>query len=321
MISEFSTQRDPINCASRRLLKALFVPVLGSIFLHSLVSASAIDAAEPSVSLVVLGDRTGGHRPGVFEYAVEQTAALNPDRVLSVGDLIEGYIDSPDVIDEQWREVEAMLTPIRDKLIAAPGNHDISSAMTREQWRSRFGSTYQAQRINDVLVIALDTEDPPVVPSPDILQKTLALEHAMARDPEATQARLLAMAANREAPVDLPGDSHLSETQVAWALGALEDNSDVALTILLMHKPAWRNPDSGFATIEAAVQDRETLVIAGHEHYFEETERNGIPFIIMGTCGGIWLREGPGRLDHILHITSANGRYSLDSIAVDLEAK
>jgi calcineurin-like phosphoesterase family protein len=321
MISEFLPERDPNDFVSHRLLKVFLIAILASISAHSLANASALDAPESSVSLVVLGDRTGGHRPGVFEYAVERAAALNPDRVLSVGDLIEGYSDSPDVIDEQWQEIEDMLTPIRDKLIAAPGNHDISSVMTREQWRSRFGSTYQAQRINDVLVIALNTEDPPVVPSPDILQKTLALEAAMARDPDGTQARLLAMAANREAPVDLPGDSHLSEAQRAWVLSTLEANDDVALTILLMHKPAWRNPDSGFAAIEAAVQGRETLIIAGHEHYFEEIERNGIPYIIMGTCGGIWLRDGPGRLDHILQITSVGGRYSLDYMTLNRAAE
>ena len=40
---------------------------------------------------VVVTDRTGGHRPGIFEKGVEKVNLLQPEFVMSVGDMIEGY--------------------------------------------------------------------------------------------------------------------------------------------------------------------------------------------------------------------------------------
>src|SRR2546421_7210353 len=50
-------------------------------------------------------DRTGGARPGVFERAVAQLNLLQPEVVVSVGDLIEGS-DKPAELDRQWTEFE-----------------------------------------------------------------------------------------------------------------------------------------------------------------------------------------------------------------------
>ena len=47
---------------------------------------------------VIVSDRTGGHRSGVFEDAMEQVNRLRPSFVLSVGDLIEGYSEDPEKV-------------------------------------------------------------------------------------------------------------------------------------------------------------------------------------------------------------------------------
>ena len=39
----------------------------------------------------IVSDRAGGHRPGVFMDAVNKLNLLQPEFVMSVGDLIEGY--------------------------------------------------------------------------------------------------------------------------------------------------------------------------------------------------------------------------------------
>ena len=39
----------------------------------------------------IVGDRTGGHRPGVFRHAIQRLNQLQPEFVVGVGDLIEGY--------------------------------------------------------------------------------------------------------------------------------------------------------------------------------------------------------------------------------------
>jgi len=51
-------------------------------------------------SFVVVGDRTGGHRPQVFSNAMRHINLLNPDFVVSVGDLIEGYSQDEKAVNQ-----------------------------------------------------------------------------------------------------------------------------------------------------------------------------------------------------------------------------
>jgi hypothetical protein len=51
---------------------------------------------------VIVTDRTGGRRPGVFSQAVEQINLMQPEFVLSVGDLIEGYTEDPGQWALEW---------------------------------------------------------------------------------------------------------------------------------------------------------------------------------------------------------------------------
>ena len=52
----------------------------------------------------IVTDRTGGHRPGVFPDAVRKLNLLQPEFVMSVGDLIEGYTEDRAVLRTQWEE-------------------------------------------------------------------------------------------------------------------------------------------------------------------------------------------------------------------------
>jgi hypothetical protein len=42
--------------------------------------------------------------PGIFEDAIDKLQLLQPQFVISVGDLIDGKTHDSAVIDEQWRE-------------------------------------------------------------------------------------------------------------------------------------------------------------------------------------------------------------------------
>src|SRR5262245_8795523 len=52
----------------------------------------------------IVSDRTGGHRPQVFSKAVERLNLLQPEFVVSVGDLIEGYTEEKEKMEAQWKE-------------------------------------------------------------------------------------------------------------------------------------------------------------------------------------------------------------------------
>ena len=53
---------------------------------------------------VVVSDRTGEHRDGVFHDAMAQINLLEPAFVVSVGDLIEGYTEDPETLREEWTQ-------------------------------------------------------------------------------------------------------------------------------------------------------------------------------------------------------------------------
>ncbi|MEW6750355.1 MAG: metallophosphoesterase [Candidatus Latescibacterota bacterium] len=109
----------------------------------------------------IVSDRTGGHRPGVFEDAMGKLGLLQPEFVLSVGDLIEGYSEDPATIQSQWAEFDGFVRPLEMPFFYVPGNHDLSNPAMVEQWQRRFGRLYYHFVYQDVLFLCLDSEDPP----------------------------------------------------------------------------------------------------------------------------------------------------------------
>lgn len=110
---------------------------------------------------VIIADLHGGYRPGIFEEAAKKVNLMQPEFVLSVGDLIAGYTEDTKVIADQWLEFEKLIAPLGMKFFFVPGNHDLSNlAMTRE-WEERFGRTFYHFIYRDVLFLCLNSEDPP----------------------------------------------------------------------------------------------------------------------------------------------------------------
>ncbi|MEL7123538.1 MAG: chitobiase/beta-hexosaminidase C-terminal domain-containing protein [Bacteroidota bacterium] len=107
----------------------------------------------------IVSDRTGGHREGVFGKAIEKLNLLNPEFVMSVGDLIEGYTLEVDEIQAQWAEFDSILNPLEMRFFALPGNHDISNDVMRQEWMKRYDHAWYHFKYRDVLFIAMDTND------------------------------------------------------------------------------------------------------------------------------------------------------------------
>lgn len=107
----------------------------------------------------VVSDRTGGHRVGVFGDAVKKLNWLQPEFVMSVGDLIEGYLENTEVLNRQWDEFDSLLAPLEMPFFYLPGNHDISNPVMRELWEQRYGRRYYHFVYKDVLFICMDTND------------------------------------------------------------------------------------------------------------------------------------------------------------------
>ena len=107
----------------------------------------------------IMGDRTGGMRSGIFAKAAEKVNLMQPEFVLSVGDLIDGYTTEPEVWNRQWEEFDAIINKLDMRFYYVPGNHDISNDLLKEVWEKRHGSPYYTFIYKDVLFVSLHTED------------------------------------------------------------------------------------------------------------------------------------------------------------------
>lgn len=69
---------------------------------------------DPDVfQFAILADRTGGERPGVFTDAIRKLNLLQPEFVISVGDLIEGSGDR-NILDAEWDEFDSFVEALEN---------------------------------------------------------------------------------------------------------------------------------------------------------------------------------------------------------------
>ncbi|MCF2502107.1 PA14 domain-containing protein [Dyadobacter sp. CY107] len=105
----------------------------------------------------IVSDRTGGHRPGIFESGLQKVNQLMPEFVLSVGDFIEGYTRDTTEINAQWKEIQGFVGQLNMPFFYLPGNHDISNEVMRQAWQQRFGRRYYHFLYRDVLFLMMDS--------------------------------------------------------------------------------------------------------------------------------------------------------------------
>jgi hypothetical protein len=107
----------------------------------------------------IVSDRNGGMRPGVFADAVRKLNLLQPEFVMSVGDLIPGYTNDPKELNAEWEEIEGIIGRLDMRYFHTAGNHDVTNALGREAWAQRFGPTYYDFVYGDTLFLVLDSEE------------------------------------------------------------------------------------------------------------------------------------------------------------------
>ncbi|QKS00381.1 metallophosphoesterase [Sphingomonas sp. CL5.1] len=282
------------------------------------------DAAD-SFRFAIVSDRTGGARPGVFERAIDELNLLRPEFVISVGDLVEGYMKDPAVLARQWREFDDMIARLDMRFFQVAGNHDLSNETMLANWKKRAGSPYYSFVYKDVLFLVLDTDDPPIS-SHNILSRLFSepgtvaeMEQLLESDPQRADKLITAQIEKLKMPADEVIPATISEKQADWARQTLEAHRDARWTIVLMHKPAWlyRNSNSHFTAIQSALAGRPYTVFAGHEHYYQHEMIDGHDYFRLGTTGGDWMRKGPGSVDHIAWVTVDKNGPRVANIRVD----
>ncbi len=102
-----------------------------TLVLLALGGLAAFTASRDEFHFVILGDRTGGAVPGVYEEAWREAGRDHPDFVITVGDTIEGGNDR--TVDSEWQQIMQTLAPYRGyRLFLTPGNHDVWSAASAQ---------------------------------------------------------------------------------------------------------------------------------------------------------------------------------------------
>jgi len=273
-----------------------------------------------SFQFVVIGDRGGGANPlGTFDIAMDQLNLLQPEFVINVGDLIEGYTYDRAEVDTEWDEAEGIIAKLQMPFFYVRGNHDVNFPPTKEAWSERFGPGYYHFVYKDVLFIALDTEDAERPFPPNMEEDINTYNRLKNEDPDAATAWLKEWLSTPEA-IEAFGHGAKVEfprTQVEWLEKTLAENADVRWTFLFLHEPVWENPSEGFQGMQELLEGRKHTFFAGHVHYYDYDDIDGIEYITMGPAGAAFLgQDGPGNVDHIMWVTMTDDGPQMGNIAL-----
>ena len=297
-----SNERGP-KFPSRHVTRAAAVLAIASLFAGCTPPPAGIeveptDGAVPWTGLepndaddefhfVIVSDRTGGARPGVFASAVPKVNLLEPAFVVSVGDLIEGYTEDQAQIDREWDEFEGFIDELEVPFFYAAGNHDMSNATMAQTWQARFGPSYYRFVYKDVLFVVLNSE-------------------------------LFGMVSKPDAPV--PGPWTQAE-QLAFIERTLTEVPDPRWTIVIVHQPLWDYPEArgDWPQVEAMLAGRDYTVFAGHFHHYVKVVRQDSNYITLATTGGgSDLRGGLyGEFDHVAMVTMKADGPRLANLMLD----
>jgi hypothetical protein len=265
----------------------------------------------------IIGDRTGGANVlGTFDLAMNQINLLQPEFVINVGDMIEGYSDDKAELNAEWDEVDVMLKKLEMPFFRTPGNHDIANDVAQQVWRDRHGATYYHFVYKNVLFMVLDTEDPPRTAPPGIKEKLELYNRLQTEDPAKAQAMLAEFMADESVVAGLAKKIDFTDEQVAFVKNTLAQNPDVRWTFMFVHDPAWERPSESFKAIEQLLKGRDHTWFAGHLHYYDYDDIDGYEHITMGPAGASFHHDGPGNVDHITWVTMTDNGPQMGNIAL-----
>jgi len=266
---------------------------------------------------VIIGDRTGGHNvQGTFELAIKQLNLLEPEFVINVGDLIEGYSDEKAELNAEWDGVDAKLNTLDMPFFRTTGNHDIANRTAQQVWKDRYGVTYYHFIYKNVLFVVLDSEDPPREAPPGMKEKIALYNRLQTEDPAKAEAMLAEFMSDESVVAGLAKPIEFSADQLAYLKKVLDKNKGVRWTFLFMHEPAWEKDTGNFKEITKLLKGRKYTVFAGHLHYYDYDNIDGVEHITMGSVGASFHQEGPGNVDHIMWVTMTESGPQMGNIAL-----
>ncbi|MEQ8425953.1 MAG: metallophosphoesterase [Cyclobacteriaceae bacterium] len=286
-------------------------------FVHDLGEGATPWSFEPtgrsdsSFTFAIITDLNGGEREGIFDVAVQQISLLQPEFILSVGDLVDGSEDISE-IKKQYGSFDERAAKAKAPVFHVGGNHDLTNNEMRDFWKERYGRLYYYFIYQNVLFLMLDTED---------------YDEAFRQKIHAAREEAIAIL-DGDHPEDYPSTEYfnlpervtgkIEEEQNAYFEKVIADHPNVKWTFVLMHKPVWQREGEGnLSRIEAALGSRDYTVINGHFHSYSYTQRNERDYIMLGTTGGSQNANDPNSFDHITLVSFDKNGPALANIRMD----
>lgn len=217
---------------------------------------------------VVFGDRTNGPPEGVkiLAQAVADVNLLAPDLVMTVGDLVQGYNDTP-----EWLVQAAEYKQTMSKLVCpwfpVVGNHDIywrgkgpaPSGQHESNYETHFGPLWYAFEHKRSLFIALDSDE---------------------GDPSTGKYTF-----------NDPAGQRMSAEQFGWLQETLQRGKSAENVFLFLHHPRWLRGNYGddWDRVHKALVANGNVkaVFAGHIHRMRwDGVKDGIEYFTLATVGG-----------------------------------
>jgi hypothetical protein len=211
---------------------------------------------------VILPDNTGGQRPGILEEAIRKINLMQPEFIISIGDMIEGYTTSETEVSHQWSEFNSVIQKLEMPFFYIAGNHDYTNQVMSRIWNELFGPSYYYFIYKNVLFLCLNSAE----------------------------------------AINGSGRKGIEEEQFSFVKDVLNNYQDVRWTIVCMHHPLWLSENTGYwADIESLLTGRKYTVFAGHNHQYVKYERNNTKYFTLATAGGVSQLRGPdyGEFDQI----------------------
>jgi hypothetical protein len=233
----------------------------------------APNVAADQFQFAIVSDRTGGHRMGVFSKAVQQVNLLQPEFVMSVGDLIEGSREA-ETNRTQWNDFDKYARQFQMPFFYCAGNHDGDNRPKANVWQERLGRAYYHFTYQNCLFLVLNSND-------------------------------LAVAAGDQQDGPRTG---IGKDQKAYIERALKENDRVRWTFVFLHHPVWTGRDleaNGWQAVEKLLTGRNYNVFCGHVHVFRKFLRNGTSYYQLATTGGSSSMRGVdyGEFDQLAWVT------------------